>query len=373
MNVRSLLLVLVATLAIASLAQVGWTADEYAPPPPKQPSAEAGHSDRGSIFGDCCAGYGADGCGDPCADCCPDYCTPGLQLYGDLLFLRPRNAGLEYAVPINGPIAPGLVPIQAGRTAALNPDFEPGFRVGGALGFTESSTIGFSFTHYEDSVDDAIATGAPFVIRSMVMHPSTLDAAADWLNASARQFIRFNLADIDYRHVFYSTECSSINYLVGIRYADLTQTFTSQFQSTITENVSTDVNFDGAGLRLGLEGERSGLGNMFLYGKAAASFLGGEFRASYLQSSVNNPLIAQTDWREARLVSILDCEVGLGWTGCSGHVRASAGYMVSAWLNVVKQSEFISAVQANQYHGPDKIEGNGLVFDGLVARLELRR
>jgi hypothetical protein len=60
----------------------------------------------------------------------------------------------------------------------------------------------------------------------------------------------------------------------------------------------------------------------------------------------------------------------LGWTGCNGHVRASAGYMVSGWFNVVKTPEFITAVQANQYHGPDKIDGNALVFDGLVTRLE---
>ena len=50
----------------------------------------------------------------------------------------------------------------------------------------------------------------------------------------------------------------------------------------------------------------------------------------------------------------------------------SAGYMVNGWLNVVKTPEFIAAVQANQYHGPDKINGNGLVFDGLVTRVEYR-
>ncbi|NLF08594.1 MAG: hypothetical protein GX594_11540, partial [Pirellulaceae bacterium] len=105
---------------------------------------------------------------------------------------------------------------------------------------------------------------------------------------------------------------------------------------------------------------------------AYASFIGGEFRGDYLQGSTNDPLIVQTDWKEARLVSILDCEVGLGWTSCAGGLRISAGYMVNAWLNTVKTSEFISAVQANHYHGPDKVEGNGLVFDGFVGRVELR-
>jgi hypothetical protein len=81
--------------------------------------------------------------------------------------------------------------------------------------------------------------------------------------------------------------------------------------------------------------------------------------------------MCQTDWKEARLVTILDCEVGLGWAGCNGHVRASAGYTISGWLNTVKTSDFISAVQADQYHGKDRLDGNALVFDGLVSRVEL--
>jgi hypothetical protein len=274
---------------------------------------------------------------------------------------------------MGGPIAVTQVPLQEGRTATLNPQFEPGFRVGGGVGFGNCSTIGVAFTHYENNANDAISVNSPNVIRAMVMHPSTFDAAADWLDASAHQFIRFNLADIDYRHVFYEDACSSVDYLVGIRYANLNQTFSSQFESAVTANVNTGVDFDGAGFRLGLEAQRTGLLDIFVYGKAAASFLGGEFRGSYLQSNINDGVLAQTDWKEARLVSMLDCEVGLGWTGCCGHVSASAGYMVNAWLNVVKPSEFISAVQANKYHGPDKINGNGLVFDGLVARVEFRR
>jgi len=354
MNVRNLALAVTATLAVLFLAPMNWAADQSTQPQPQEPCTEA--------------------CNAECGRCCAEPCVPCLQFYGELLYLRPRNAGLEYAVPINGPITQGQVPIQVGRTASLNPQFEPGFRVGGGIGFDSCSTISATFTHYENSVDDAISVDAPFALRAMVLHPSSRDAATDWLNASAHQYMKFEFADLDYRHVFYCTECSKVNYLVGVRYANLQQQFTSQFEPIIRENVDTDVKFDGGGFRLGLEGERgSDCGGLFFYGKASASFLGGEFRGSYLQSSATNPLVAETDWKEARLVSILECEVGLGWTGCNGHVRASAGYMVSGWLNVVKTPEFIAAVQANQYHGPDKIDGNGLVFDGLVAHLELRR
>ncbi len=349
MNWRNPVLAFAAASAILASARVGWTADNDGTPP--QTSTET-----------CVLG----------SDCCCQ-CARDLNFYGDFLYLRPRNAGLEYAVPMAGPISAGAVPLQVGRTAALNPEFEPGFRIGGGIGFGNCSTLSASFTHYENSCSDAITTDAPHVIRAMVMHPSSLDAAADWLDASAHQFIRFNLVDVDFRHVFYEDACSSVDYLAGIRYANLTQTFNSQFESVIRDNVDTNVNFDGAGIRLGLEGQRSGAHDIFVYGKASASFLGGEFQGNYLQTSINNPVVAQTDWKEARLVTMLDCEVGLGWTGCNGHVLASAGYMVNGWLNVVKQSEFISSVQANNYHGPDKIDGNGLVFDGFVAHLEFRR
>ena len=276
---------------------------------------------------------------------------------------------------MNGPIAPGQTAVQEGRTATLNPQFESGFRAGLARAFDECSTLSATYTRYENRSSDSLTIDtAPHVIRSLVIHPSTADAAYDWLDASAHQDIAFDLADAEYRRIFLCDDRYTVNYLAGVRYANLKQRFRSQFASTITENVNTDVNFDGAGLRFGLEAERySPCRTVFLYGKAVASVLGGEFRGRYFQGSTYDPTIVETTWKEARCVTMLDCELGIGWASANGRMRASAGYMFSSWLNVVKSSEFISAVQANSYHGPDKIDGNGLVFDGLVARFELRR
>jgi hypothetical protein len=327
--------------------------------------------------GDCCMQPPAQMGGDCSCDTygCEDYCRrcvcPPFQIFGEYLYLRPLNADIEYAVPINGPISAGQVPLQEGRTATLNPTFSSGYRVGGGIDLDRCTSISATYTHYENRVDDAITTNPPLVLRSMVVHPSSLDADADWLDASAHQFIKFELADLDYRHVVLATDCSTINYLVGVRYANLKQRFDSLFESIIAENVNTEIDFDGGGFRLGLEAQRDGRGNFSVYGKASASFLGGEFRGTYLQGSTNDPLIAQTDWKDTRFVSILDCEVGIGWRSCGGHISASAGYTVSSWLNLVKTAEFISSVQANKYHGPDKVNGNGLVFDGFVANVTL--
>ena len=198
----------------------------------------------------------------PCAEacdcepiCCPTNCERGLQVYGDLLYLRPRNDGLEYAVPINGPITPGTVPVQVGRTASLDPQIAPGFRVGGGIDFDRAAATCPRPSHIMPAMwTIRFPPTAPFVLRSMVVHPSTADAAYDWLNATAHEAITFNIADIDYRHQFYCSERSSLTYLVGLRYANLKQDFSSQFEPIITENVDASVDFDGGGFRLGLEG-----------------------------------------------------------------------------------------------------------------------
>ncbi len=65
---------------------------------------------------------------------------------------------------------------------------------------------------------------------------------------------------------------------------------------------------------------------------------------------------------------ILDLELGLGWRGPRDRWRFSAGYLFSAWFNVVSNEEFIRTVQSGQMHGVD----DTLTFDGLVARAELR-
>ena len=67
-----------------------------------------------------------NGCPTNC--CCTEPTLPNLFFFGEYLYLRPLNAGVEYAVPINGPIAQGEVPIQMGPTASVGSRFPPGFR-----------------------------------------------------------------------------------------------------------------------------------------------------------------------------------------------------------------------------------------------------
>ena len=373
---RKLLPVVVVVLVLVPLARLG-KGQYYLPPtqagimPPGAGMQQASFqgaapqsypTDAGCHAGGACASGGCAGGGAS---------VPDWQAFGAALCLHPRNAGVEYALPINGPIATGNVPLQMGTIGIVDPDYKVGFLVGATKALDKCSSLSFTYAYYANIATDSIGTNAPLVLQSMVMHPSSYDAANYWNSASAREYVGFQTGDVDYREQLYCDDCGSFTYLVGGRYANLRQDFNSNFESNISAAVGTSVNFDGGGLRVGLEGERHGCYGLFFYGKSAASFLGGMLRANYLQtnSTVNRP-IADATWKEARLVPVLEGELGVGWAGAGGHLRAAIGYSIAGWLNMVKPADFIDSVQANSYHGAHALGQSDLVFDGFVSRVE---
>ena len=161
-----------------------------------------------------------------------------------------------------------------------------------------------------------------------------------------------------------------INCVLGARYGALQQDFTGYFAvPTNAENVITDIHFDGAGIRVGLDAEwYSRCQTWVVYARGMASFVAGEFRASYVQEDLFGQTLVFTDWRAGRIVSMLDLEIGAGWTSPQGCFRVTGGYMVSGWFNTVNTDEFIKAVQGNNFVGLN----DKMTFDGLVARAEIR-
>ncbi len=326
-------------------------------------------------------GQCAQGCGQggPCGQGgqCPQVCgkdccfTPTWTAFGEYLMLRPRNEGVEYAVPINGPIAANQVPLQIGPTAVINPDFQSGFRAGFERTLSDCSSVVATYTYYNNEVTDGpVSVDVPFVLRSMVFHPSSFDAASDWAFGAAHERTRFDTVDLDFHKTIWSCDCSSIDYMIGTRYAHLAQEFDADFQDIIAASATTNVDFDGVGVRFGLDGKRALCGGFYIGAKANASLLGGEFRADYRQNDTNTPVVVSTSWKEARFLTILESELSIGWQSSSERIRIAAGYMVSDWWNAVKPSDYISSVQRNHYRGTDKIGDTSLIFDGLTAHVD---
>lgn len=336
----------------------------YQPAPPPEASGGISCTDA------------ACGCGDAsCCDDCPGWCHR-INVFGEFLYLRPRNAEIAYAVPINGNLAPGGQ-VQIGPVATLDPDYEPAFR--GGVGFTlnECSAVVATYTNFESRTLDAVQLVGggpdnpalwPLILSPFVFNPNILT-----LDAAALMDLNFELIDVDYKGLIAYNCDYRVNYVVGARYAQLDQLVAATYTAGVTtNNVVSAVNFDGAGLKLGLEGEYYACNSQFYaYGKGYASMIGGEFRTSYFSASDADPSIVDTSWSAGRLIGIYDLEVGVGWRNCCDSIRLSVGYSYSIWTNVVKNNEWINSVQQNNFVDPSDNYRGLLTFDGLTAKAEL--
>ncbi len=293
-------------------------------------------------------------------------------VFGEFLYMRPRNAEVAYALPIDGPVAPVLgneVPV--GPVAVVDPGYDIAFRAGFSYALNPGASLVAQYTRLRSDTDDSVTVNAPIVLRSLVSHPLGANAATDTLDASATLDTELDQIDVDFRSLWLGCECPScaysLSWLVGATAARVDQSFAADYATIGVTTVSTDVEFQGVGMRFGLEGERifpaSGL---FVYGSGISSFIFGEFDTTYSQVNSLNGTEAFTSWNAGRIVPVLEFEAGAGWLGVNRHLRLSAGYRVTTWFNYVKTDDWIRAVQNHDFTNMD----GTLTFDGLVGRAE---
>jgi hypothetical protein len=231
-----------------------------------------------------------------------------------------------------------------------------------------------TYTQFDkDTFDTVSLPGTGSVIRSLVSHPNPVTAAGNGLDAAALHQTQLHIIDGDYKGLGYFSDEWQIAYIVGARFTNLEQHFAAGFApATGFEEVLAEVEFDGAGLKLGLDGMRfHPTSQFFFYGKGSTSFVAGTFRAAYqnLRPAQFTDTLATFD--VGRVVTILDVETGLGWQNFTGNLRFSMGYLYSAWYNTVRVNEFIHTVQTNNFADPSDNYRGLFTFDGLTAKVEL--
>jgi hypothetical protein len=337
-----------------------------------------------SPYGSCdvsgsCSPYGSCDCTTDCncADCCGPSCSWGhcTSFWGEGLYLHATGADMVHAQQQNGIGGAGTVPY--GKIGAVDPNYEPGFRIGGVLGLSDTSSFGASYMFYESSAVDTIVPpdvpGGGGAVGSLVHHPgAAITASVGPVNA--QYDIDFQLAEFECRRLIFGDSCGYLNYSVGARFAHLEQEFsqTGIFSAGTfgTINTATEIDFDGGGAMFGLDGERRiGRRGLSLYGNVGVSPMVGQFSSDYLLfNDTTDTVLALAQWKDDRFVTLLDFELGLAWTSCNQKWRVSGGYLAQFWFNTLTTPEFVDAVQANEYAD----RGDTLSFDGATARIERR-
>jgi hypothetical protein len=322
----------------------------------------------------------SEGCCDP--NCCLPPWAHRTGVFAEYMLLRAREGEVAYAVALNGDIANNQTApnaVQISPVQIVDPDYSSNYRVGGSLALSSCTSLVLTYANFQTNTSNTSSVDpADFgdvVLRSLVLHPAAGNANADFLDATANLGIDYETADLDYRSVLWANDLGVMNYLVGARFARLNQDFAASFSGTGTlDSMVTDVEFDGGGIRFGLDGERHHPCNGFmLYGRGIASFVAGEFRTAYQHGTDVDPEIVNTGWEAGRIMTIVDLELGAGWQSRCGRFRVTAGYLVSFWFNAVTTDQWIRAVQDNDFVGQrDGMSYDTLMFDGLTTRAEYR-
>ena len=310
-------------------------------------------------------------------NCCCDSCVPWWShrgsIFGEFLYLHATDADIAHAQQQNGIGGAGTVPF--GRIGTVDPDYEPGIRIGINKAFSNCSSVVASYTFYESQAIDLLVPpvipGGGGAVGSFVHHPgAALTASNGPVNSTYD--IDFQQAEIEYRSLWKANSRYAINWSRGFRYGHLEQDFSQSgiFNGGTAGPIETrtNVDFDGGGLKFGVDGEhRVGRGSFSIYGKLGVSPMSGTVQADYRMTDTSGPvLLADAVWKDDRFITLLDYEAGINWTSPCGKWRFSSGYTASHWFNAVTTAEFINAVQANNY---DSAEGT-ISFSGLNARIE---
>lgn len=300
------------------------------------------------------------------APVCLPFWEHRTAVIADFLYLNAREVDLPYATHVDGPIN-NAVPLAP--SSVVDSEYSPGIRIGGTLARDSWSSFTAAFWHYRsDTGDDLVLPGGTGWIRPEVTHPDTSAADFDKLAATANYEIDFQMVDAAYTAILRHGTNYSLNYLVGLRYAHLDQDFHSEFTVLGSRTVDTQIDFNGLGVRAGLDGERL-LGRGFsVYGGVFGSLLAGQFSTDYEQQFNLAGVEASAGFSDNRVVPQLEMEAGISWQDPCGKLRLRAGYYRGAWFNVATTPTFIDAVQTSGLPEVDE----SLLFDGMTIRVEYR-
>lgn len=293
-------------------------------------------------------------------------------MFGEFLYLQVTDADVAYAQQQDGIGGAGTVPF--GEIGTIGQDFNPGFRVGGSIACGPCTGVVMSFTHFESdsfsSLDAPFIPGGGGAVGSLVHHPgAALTASTGPVDATYD--VDFQLADAVWRRIVKQSARYELAVSCGFEYGHLEQDFT---QSGIygggsggAIDTATSINFDGAGIKFGVDGNHCFGHGCGIYGRLTAAALTGRFTSHYsMFNQSTDQMLAMADWTDDRVIGQIEYEVGTSITSMNGHWRAAAGYMFSYWTNTVTTPALIDAVQADKYTDV----GDTLGFNGLVGRVE---
>jgi hypothetical protein len=252
---------------------------------------------------------------------------------------------LTSAVPPNGTID------FDGHLERVTPDWSPGFRVGfgGNMSYDEWD-IFLNWTWFKSHARDSSHASKRGVLLVLWGHPD-VDSGANSANgavyAKGLWNMRLNTLDLELARSFWVGKHFSLRPFFGARAAWIDQDFKIDYHLTttpITEaELKAESDFEGGGVRAGLDARFTLLGGWSFYGLASASMLYGHFDCDFHEEWVEDD-IARTRDGFHQAVSTAQLALGVRWDTYVHHDRYHfglyAGWEQNIWFGLNKMNRY---------------------------------
>jgi hypothetical protein len=345
------------------------------------PMLEYGQSD------DCCEDYCSDmPCDVGCCDTCQPHCVSSqCFITADYLYLRSSFSDSVEFVDVDSQ--------QTETDQSITQfefDYESSFRFGGGYRLCGcGDEIRFMYTRMESSAFDQQDAGDDITVPYLISAP---------LGGEYRFHadVEINSYELEYSKAIplggpacgggcgdVCGGCSSgcpawdVSWTGGFRVADaewrrayVALGTTDEF---LEDAVST-MEFDGAGLKVGLQGRRyfCKSGWLSVYAKGDLSLLYGDLEFTTVATTEGGTApdaIVRQSTTTNQIIPVTELEAGVtGQISCNG--RISAGYLLSAWHDLGFRDEFPFNSMTDVEIPIQYDDANILGFDGFFARLE---
>jgi len=281
---------------------------------------------------------------------------------GDWLMMFPRRTANDFAIVSPATLAGGVA-VGSIESAFLNST--SALRVGTGYRLSEDGLelrANYTYLYTENSRGVQAPPGGT-VFATMVAPGFGTDQVG---NAIGEASLHYNIVDFELGRTFKPAECFSLWFSGGGRFAWIDQRMNAFYTgggATGGDNVFNPVDFTGAGVRLGAEGNYH-LGKGFsFFARGYGSLLMGDFHNSLTETLGAATIVAVSD-RYRQVVPVTELGIGIAWKTES--FKARIGYEITNWFNLVDSPDFSNAV--NQ--GKLSSRTSDLSLDGLALELE---
>jgi hypothetical protein len=277
------------------------------------------------------------------------------------LLMKPRRRALDFAI-----IDPNNSGTSVGSIESLGWDWESGIRIGGGYRLPGPGwEVGLYYNYLHAHGQESITSPPGGVLYATLTRPGMIQEVN---SADGNTGLNYHVLDAEFGRSFCISDSFSLRIFAGGRFAWIDQNLDVLYDGGDAKmaQVSSPIDFEGAGVRLGAEGRCNVSWGFNLYARGSGSLLVGDFRTQLLET---NNAGATTDVNVSehfeKLVPVLELGLGVGWQ--YRNFQVSLGYELTNWFGLVDSPDFPDDVH------PGKIARrvSDLSLDGLLFRASL--